>query len=60
MTPPTLTTIRKANGYTMKAMAEHLQISRDTWRSYERGDRVAPRWLALAMTAVHHRFETLE
>jgi transcriptional regulator with XRE-family HTH domain len=55
MTPTTLTTIRKANGYTMKAMAEHLQISRDTWRAYERGKRAVPMWLALAMTAVSHK-----
>jgi transcriptional regulator with XRE-family HTH domain len=60
MKPETLTSIRKANGYTMRAMAEHLQISRDTWRSYEHGKRPIPMWLALAVTCIHHRFETLK
>jgi DNA-binding XRE family transcriptional regulator len=60
MTPTTLTTIRKASGYTMKAMAEHLQISRETWRAYERGKRSVPMWLALAVTAIHHKDQALE
>jgi transcriptional regulator with XRE-family HTH domain len=60
MKPSTLTSIRKASGYTMKSMAEHLQISRDTWRAYERGKRSVPMLLALAMTAIHHKAEALE
>jgi transcriptional regulator with XRE-family HTH domain len=60
MNPTTLTSIRKANGYTMRAMAEHLQISRDTWRAYEKGKRPIPKWLALAMTAVYYKIEIID
>jgi DNA-binding transcriptional regulator YiaG len=61
MTPITLTAIRKASDHpTAKGFAEYLGISRETLRSYETGKRVIPMWLALAVTSIYHKFESLK
>jgi len=36
--PATLTAFRKARGITQQQLADHLQISRSTLKSWERGD----------------------
>lgn len=54
--PESLTEFRETMGLrTFKEAAEVFDITRQSWASYERGERPVPQALALAMSAAFHR-----